>query len=483
MLSPSSADASRVASSAATPSARLAARSASSSLRPGNAKSRSRMKLGGSSSCTLTITDERRSESIDERLVARRDDQVRAEQEIHLPRGNSHAVQPLAIRRDPHVRQHRAVLLREAGLVELHDVLAFEMRREPEQAARGHDAGAADARDENVVHGTVLGPPRLGQARQNLGRERPRRIAFRTLERDEARAETFETAEVLVARRLIDPALAPELRLERHHGQAVRLHVAVAAALAHELVDHHALVGGLDRAALALAVQLRRTGLIVDQRRHARNLAQLALDLVERAAVVHGDRRRQRRAARVLLGLIRHDHYRPHALRRELMRDAGDREVPLDRLAARHRDGVVEQDLVGHVHAGGHRGANREDAGMRVGAVAEVLEHVLGLGERRLADPSRAFPAHLRVRDGVAVHPRGHEVAADAADGAAAFGHARRRVVRAARAEVRLALHVRGELREMRLLLLEEAHAVLDVGARVEPAHPLREHARDQRRA
>src|SRR6185295_19900468 len=34
----------------------------------------------------------------------------------------------------------------------------------------------------------------------------------------------------------------------------------------------------------------------------------------------------------------------------------------------------------------------------------------------------------------------------------------------------------------MRFLLLEEAHALLDVGARVEPKHALREHACDQRR-
>ena len=82
------------------------------------------------------------------------------------------------------------------------------------------------------------------------------------------------------------------------------------------------------------------------------------------------------------------------------------------------------------------------------------------VGERRLADPRGALAAHLRERDGVAIHPGRHVVAADAADRAAALGHARRSVVRAARAEVRLPLHFDRDGAEPALLLLEEAHAL-----------------------
>ncbi len=70
-------------------------------------------------------------------------------------------------------------------------------------------------------------------------------------------------------------------------------------------------------------------------------------------------------------------------------------EAALVALAAGHRDGVVEQDLVGDVDAGRGRGADRQIAGMVVGAVAEILEHVAALRERRLADPVRALAAHL----------------------------------------------------------------------------------------
>ncbi len=129
---------------------------------------------------------------------------------------------------------------------------------------------------------------RLRQARQRLRRERSRRHFACALQRDEARTKTLQTAEVLIARRLIDAALAPELGLERHDRQAVRLDVAVAATFAYELVDHDPAIRRNNEVAFALAMQLRRTGLIVNQRRDAAHLAQLPLQRIELAAVVHG---------------------------------------------------------------------------------------------------------------------------------------------------------------------------------------------------
>jgi hypothetical protein len=40
---------------------------------------------------------------------------------------------------------------------------------------------------------------------------------------------------------------------------------------------------------------------------------------------------------------------------------------------------------------------------MIVGAVAQVLEDVIALGERRLADPVRALPAYARIPSGTTV--------------------------------------------------------------------------------
>src|SRR5690606_39737825 len=104
-------------------------------------------------------------------------------------------------------------------------------------------------------------------------------------------------------------ALAPELGLIRHDRQTVRLHIAVAAAFAHELVDHDPPLRYRHEAALALAMQLRGTSLIVDQRGHAALLAKLPLHLIEAAAVMHADAGRQAHA-RVVRDLVGHDHDR-----------------------------------------------------------------------------------------------------------------------------------------------------------------------------
>src|SRR5690606_6950652 len=84
-----------------------------------------------------------------------------------------------------------------------------------------------------------------------LGRSR-----LRAVHRDEARTETLEAGEIFVAVRLIDLPLAAPLRVERGDGDAVRLRRAIAAALAHQIVDEDALVRIGESAALAAAALL-----------------------------------------------------------------------------------------------------------------------------------------------------------------------------------------------------------------------------------
>ena len=64
-----------------------------------------------------------------------------------------------------HERQHRAALLREAHEVEHARALAFQVRRHRDQRADRHDAGAADAGDQQVVR---AGPARAARARQRV---------------------------------------------------------------------------------------------------------------------------------------------------------------------------------------------------------------------------------------------------------------------------------------------------------------------------
>ena len=139
---------------------------------------------------------------------------------------------------------------------------------------------------------------RLRQRAEHLLHDRLLLAQLPALDRHEARAEALHARVVLVARALVDGALAAELGLDRHHRQAIGLHAAIAAAFAHQLVDDDALGGIGELAALAAAALLGGAGLVVDEDRRARNLAQLALHRVEVVAMVHRRARREIRARR-----------------------------------------------------------------------------------------------------------------------------------------------------------------------------------------
>ncbi len=140
----------------------------------------------------------------------------------------------------------------------------------------------------------------------------------------------------------------------------------------------------------------------------------------------------------VFLRLVRHDGDGVGALGGDLRRHVEHREAAVVGLAAGHRDGVVEQDLVGDVDAGRGGSADRQRARVVVGAVAQILEEVAAGGKGRFADPLRPFAAHLGEALGLPVHPQRHEVAADASSRPCPLGHHGGGRVRAASAEIGL---------------------------------------------
>ncbi len=256
----------------------------------------------------------------------------------------------------------------------------------------------------------------------------------------EAGAEALRAGVVLVAAGLIDRALAAVRRFQRNDRQAVRLHAAVTAAFAHRAVDQHAARRIRKLVLLAAAAFFGCAGLVMDQHGHARDLAQLALQRIQLAAVVDLDAGTQVHAL-VLFGLVRGDHDARHVLAAQLLADLRDRDRAIDRLPARHRHGIVEQDLVGDVGARRDGLADGQVTRVVVRAFAHVLEDVRHLRVAGQADPVDAFAAHLRQATRVAVHPCSHVVAAHAGQRLAALGHLGRRAVRTARAEVRAAAH------------------------------------------
>ena len=264
-------------------------------------------------------------------------------------------------RGDAHVARHRAVLLGEAGHVEHRAALALEVRRHAEQRADGDHAAAADAGDQHVP-GLVAGRRRGRRQRAEAARRRRRRRRASTRRRRPPCTETklgqcpCRQVQSLLQDDWLMRRLRPQLGLDRLDRDAVALHAAVAAALAHALVDHDALVGVGELAALAQAARLGRAGLVVDQRRDAR--APRAARAARASISSRWWKRRRRRGKRAVAGYLSGASpttaMRCTPSARSWRAISGTVISPasalaLDRLAAGHRDRAVDEDLVGDV--------------------------------------------------------------------------------------------------------------------------------------
>ncbi|KAG1445018.1 hypothetical protein G6F57_017679 [Rhizopus arrhizus] len=179
----------------------------------------------------------------------------------------------------------RTALLRQAGQVQHRGRQAFQVRGHRHDGADGDDAGAAHARDEQAVGAVKRGRGRqrqlFDQALQaflvGLGRRALPGLAAH--DGHEAGAEALQTGEVLVAAGLVDGTLAAEFGFQRLHRQAMRLLRTIAAAFADAFVDDDAARRVRIGVALAAAALFGGTGLVVDQHRHARVLAQSVTSL------------------------------------------------------------------------------------------------------------------------------------------------------------------------------------------------------------
>ncbi len=373
------------------------------------------------------------------------DDRVAAENQLGLGRADAGGDDLLRVIRDQHMAPGRAAFLRQPGGVLRDHALALDMRGHAEQLADGDNAGAADTGDDDAVAAAArhivahrvghLGLRQFGHGRQIGSRLRlgfAQRAAFH---RDEAGAKALEAGKVFVAAALVDGALAAEFGFQRLDRQAVALIGAVAATFANQRIDDHAPRRIDHQPAFAAAALFGGAGLVVDDDGDASLFAQLALNGIEIVAVAHRRPAGQADGVVVLLRFVGDHHDAAHAFCLELAADLRYGQASLHRLPARHRHGVVEQNLVGGIHPGGDGLANGEQPRVVIGAVAQIDEHMLVGGERRLADPSHALAAHLAEGLRGTVHPHHHVVAADTGHAARAFGHAGRGVVRAARAE------------------------------------------------
>ena len=290
------------------------------------------------------------------------------------------------------VAGHCTTLLRQPGHINNADAFSFKVRGHADDRTNRDDPRASDAGDNYAVG-------MIKQRSVGRGQSRPvarLRDAFAplqlcTMHGDKRGAETFQTGVVLVAARLINGPLAAPFSLQRLHRYAIRLHAAVAAALADQIVDDDPLVRVGERTALAATAFFGSASLIVDEDAHAGYGRKLTLNGVKLIAMMHGQSARPIGVFRVFPRLIcDHDHTLC-ALGGHLRGDLRHSQTAIVCLPTGHGDGIVKEDFVGHRHAGSDRGADREIARVVVGAVTEILEHVLALGKG--ASPIQLAPS------------------------------------------------------------------------------------------
>jgi hypothetical protein len=327
---------------------------------------------------------------------------------------------------EPQVGHHRSGLLTQPDLIQALDVVACAQRRGGEHLVHRDDAGAADAGQEDIVRGRDRLDVEIGQDRRLRGCPSALllasvigapRVRGLHLDGDEGRAVAVEAAVVGVAGRLVDPRLTPEIGIDRLHRQAVGLDAAVAAAFTHRLVDQDARGAGGQRAAFALPSRIGCAVLVVDQHRHAGHVAQSLLSLVKAVAVPQNGALGEC-ALVVPMGFVRADDDLFDTLGGQFVCQLRDGECTFGVLGAGHRHDLVVEELVRDVDARGDAGLHGELTGMEKRSVADVLEQMRDVGERRLTDPLATFATHLgEPGDGTVLPPRHrhHGVASDAA--------------------------------------------------------------------
>ena len=132
--------------------------------------------------------------------------------QAHLVRGDC------VFLREDDIGQHGAALLGEAGLVQIEQRLAFHERRIAQQGVDGNDAGAADPGNVDRVPLTDDRLVRRFRQRIRFDHRRllgPQAAAGFDLYGHEGRAVAVQTGVILVARRLVNSRLEPQLGLYR----------------------------------------------------------------------------------------------------------------------------------------------------------------------------------------------------------------------------------------------------------------------------
>jgi len=195
----------------------------------------------------------------------------------------------------------------------------------------------------------------------------------------------------------------------------------ITATLAHQRIDEHPAGRGGHFAPLAAAAFFGGADLVIDQSGHPLGGAQLLLHGGQILARAQGDAGGKPRHAAVPAEIVRHHDDPRHTFIRQLAGDLRHGKSVFRMLAAGHGNRVVIQQLVGNIEPHRHGGANGEQAGMVIGAIAQIRENMGHVGKGGDSGPAHALSAHMASQAGMGISETRHIVATNPGQGVRAF--------------------------------------------------------------
>ena len=191
--------------------------------------------------------DDRRGDALahgGDRVGARRHDDVASQHQPSCAGGDPRCADFVLGRRDLEEREDGTALLGQADHVERGDALALEMGGHAQEGRDGDHARTADAGDDDAVGTVQHRQRRLRQHRETGRRRRPSRgAAGRPLTVTKLGQNPLRQVKSLLQADWSIRRLRPNSVSTGWTARQLDCDAAVAAALAHQLVDHGALVG------------------------------------------------------------------------------------------------------------------------------------------------------------------------------------------------------------------------------------------------
>ena len=349
------------------------------------------------------------------RFIASRNHEIAAQQKIRITCRNPHRMNRLLADTNSHMTDHRTKLLGKAGLIHGGAAFALQVCRHGDNGCnRQYSCTPYTGNDDIPGSGINRSNRRFGQRRYLEHRARFFFLQF-TRDSNEAGAEALQAAVILIAGTLVYLTLTTQFSFQRQHRQAVGRNPTVSTAFADFGVNHHPHLGIHQFAFFTPPALLGSTGLLVDQDRGTRYIPQLSFNGEQVIPVIN----RQPGNAfdmGVTTRVIRNQRDPVYTLTSQLHDHLLNGECTVHRLATRHGYRIVVENLVGNVDAGRNCLADRQQPGMKVGTITQVLKHMLCVRKGRLAYPGHTFSTHLGKGFGLAVanFHHAHVVAADA---------------------------------------------------------------------